>query len=76
MELFTVEEINFMCIYNTESRITLIQDIIEAIGDFYDSEMFEIAQSVLDKLSKMGDADFSTLEFYPEYGDDGQEVIP
>jgi hypothetical protein len=35
--------------------------------------MFEIAQSALNKVSKMSDEDFAALEFYPEYGDYEQE---
>ncbi len=78
---FTVEEINLICIYNRQSRNELISELIDAITDFNtgdaesDSEMFEIAQNVLEKVSKMSDEDFAALEFHPEYGDDEQEEV-
>jgi hypothetical protein len=79
-DIFTVEEINLICIFNTASRVTLIQDLIDAIDTFdtgdplSDDEMFEIAQNALNKLSKMNDSDFAALDFYPIYDDDEQEV--
>jgi hypothetical protein len=79
IERFTVEEINLICVFNRQSRDELISELISAITDFdtgneqSDSEMFEIAQRALDKVSKMSGADFAALEFYPEYGDGEQE---
>jgi hypothetical protein len=74
-ELFTVEEINLMCIFNTNSRNELIFELIDAITDFEDDELFEIAQNALNKVSKMSDADFAALDFYPIYDDDETEGI-
>ena len=73
-ELFTVEEINLMCIFNTNSRNELIFELIDAITDFEDDELFEIAQNALNKVSKMSDADFAALNFCPIYDDDETEV--
>jgi hypothetical protein len=73
-ELFTVEEINLMCIFNTNSRNELIFELIDAITDFEDDELFEIAQNALNKVSKMSDADFAALDFYPVYDDDDDET--
>lgn len=80
-DLFTVEEVNLMCIFNTSSRGTLIVELIEATGNFEtgdpqsDAEMLDIAVAVLDKLSKMSDEDFAALELNPAYEDyDEQEV--
>jgi len=76
IEQFTVEEINLICVFSTRNRNELIFELIETITDFdtgdpqSDEEMFEIAQSALDKVSKMSDADFAALEFYPIYDDD------
>ena len=60
---FTVEEVNLMCIFNLGDRAGLITELIDATPDF-DDDMLEIAQSVLQKLSKMSDADFAALELY------------
>lgn len=74
MEQFTVEEINLLCFFDTSTRNTLIQDITTAIGDFDNTEIIEIAQSALNKVSKLSDEDFATLDFYPIYDDDETEV--
>jgi hypothetical protein len=74
-ELFTVEEVNLMCIFDMSSRGTLIVELIDATADFEDAEMLDIAVAVLDKLSKMSDEDFDALELNPIYEDcDEQEV--
>lgn len=73
MEKFTVEEINLMCIFNTSTRALLLDDLIMAINDFDDEELFQITLTALNKVSKMSDTEFAELEFYPEYGED--EVI-
>lgn len=72
---FTVEEINLMCIFDMSSRDSLVSELTDATPDFEDMEMLEIAAAVLDKLSKMTDAEFDALEFYPEYGDYNDEEV-
>jgi len=74
IEQFTVEEVNLLCIFNTQNRNALISELSEAITDIEDGDMFEIAQNALNKVSKISDEDFAALEFYPEYGDDEQEA--
>lgn len=72
-DIFTTEEINLMCIFDTSSRMALLCDLADAIDDFdtgdpeSDEEMFKIALAVIDRLSQMSDEDFAALEFYPEY---------
>jgi hypothetical protein len=66
-ELFTVEEINLMCIFDTSSREKLIAELTAALADFEDAEMREIAEGALRKLSEMSDTDYSPLDLYPEY---------
>ena len=73
IEQFTVEEINLICIYNTENRNELISELIEMTLDCEDGELFQIAQNVLKKISDMSDYEYAALEFYPEYGDYEQE---
>ena len=69
-ELFTVEEINLIGIFDTGTRNALIAELIDATGFFEDEELLEIAVSSLEKLSQMSDADFAALGIYPDYGDD------
>jgi hypothetical protein len=70
LDLFTIEEINLMCIFDTSGRQRLIDGIVSAMADFYDGELIEIAENALTKLNKLDDAEFDALDFYPEYGDE------
>jgi hypothetical protein len=72
-EIFTVEEVNLICIFITNNREKLIADLKQAILSFDEPELGGIAESALSKLEAMSDADFDTLEFYPAY-DDYEEV--
>jgi hypothetical protein len=78
IEQFTAPEINLIGIFNTASRNRLISQLVGAMPDFSDAEMLEIAQTALNKVEKLADAEFAALEFYPEYGDKqpGKKSIP
>jgi len=71
--LFTVEEENLICVFDVSSRNALIDGIRGAIPDFDEPELCEIAESVLDKLDAMTDAEFSALAFNPAYYNDETE---
>jgi len=73
-EQFTVEEINMICIFDRSSKDALITELTEAMPEFDEPGLDEIAESVLAKLAKMSDADFAALELYPEYEDYDEEV--
>jgi hypothetical protein len=74
--LFTVEEENLICAFDTSGRARLIGGIRSALPDFSadDPEMLEIAESALLKLDAMTDAEFSEMVFSPAYEDDESEV--
>jgi hypothetical protein len=74
MELFTLEEINLICAFSTDSLEILIADLREAILSFDEPDLHYIARNALGKLEKMSEGDYEALEFYPEYGDYGEEV--
>ena len=72
--IFTVEEENLACIYDTSSRLNLISDISGAMPDFDEPEISDIAASVLSKLESMTDMDYAALTFHPAYhGDEEME---
>jgi len=73
VELFTVEEVNLMCVFDTSGKDALIAELTAAMPDFDEPELIEIAENVIAKLGKMSDAEFSALELYPEYGDYDEE---
>ena len=74
--IFTVEEENLICAFDTTSRNALITGIRGALPDFDgdEPEMREIADSALRKLDAMTDAEFSAFIFSPAYYDDESEV--
>jgi hypothetical protein len=69
INVFTVEEENLLCIFDTSSRMALMDGIINATPDFEDAELLEIAGNALLKLENMSDAEFASLTFSPEYFD-------
>ena len=66
---FTFEEMNLMCIYNTGSRIGLIDSLREMRGELApeETELRELTDSALGKLQAMSDAEFAELELYPDF---------
>lgn len=57
---FTVEETNLMCIYGTDSRTELINEL-EDMQKYLQSdevELVELTKSTLAKLKEMSDEDF------------------
>ena len=69
VEQFTVEEINLICIFDTESKAALSQELLDAIPHFDEPELVELAENLLHRLDKMDDAEFATLSLFPEYED-------
>ena len=61
MGKFTVEEINLMCVFNTKSRMELMEDIGGVLPHLKESEMEELTRNVLTKLQDMTDEEFTEL---------------
>ena len=61
MDKFTVEEINFMCVFEGQDRKGMIADIKNVIPHIQDSDMVELAGQVLGKLETMSDAEFTEV---------------
>ena len=66
---FTFEETNLLCIYNTGSRTGLIKALTEMRGYLGadETELLELTDSALKKLSAMTDEAFAELELYPDF---------
>ena len=66
---FTFEEINLMCIYNTGSRMGLIESLNEMRGELSaeETELMELTDSTLRKLRTIMDDEFAELELYPDF---------
>ena len=63
MSQFTVEETNLICIYHTGTRADLITELSEMKKylEQDETELFELVQSVVDKLSVMSDGEFDNI---------------
>jgi hypothetical protein len=70
---FTIEEVNLMCVFDTNTRPALLADISAATSGFDEPELVEIAERTIKTLITMTDDEFSELELYPEYGDYNEE---
>ena len=62
MSKFTVEEINFMCVFETQDRTQMLADIRQVMPHIKDSDMEELAERVLGKLQNMTDKEFAEVE--------------
>ena len=54
----TVEEINFMCVFETQNRMKMMEEIRRIMPYIKDSDMEELAGQVLRKLDGMTDKEF------------------
>ena len=61
MDKFTVEESNFMCVFEGRDRTGMIADIKNVIPHIQDSDMVELAGQVIGKLEAMSDAEFAEV---------------
>lgn len=56
--LFTVEESNLICIFQSDSRKKVMADINRALEHIDDTDMIELCENVLEKLEKINDKEF------------------
>ena len=71
--MFTVEEMNLMCIYDTGSRDALLSGVRDSLPDVYDPELREIMENVIARLEKLTDEEFSQIVFSPDYEDEQED---
>ena len=66
---FTNDEMNLMCIYNTGSRESLMQELREMRGYIGadQPELLAMTDSALQKLDKISDEEFTKLELFPDF---------
>ena len=55
----TVEEINFMCVFETQDRTDMIGQIRQVMPHIKDSDMEDLSRQVLRKLDGMTDKEFA-----------------
>ncbi len=69
MSDFTFDEINLMCIYNTGTRIGLMQELTVMRGYLEpdETELLALTDSVLAKLTAITDEVYAELELFPDF---------
>ncbi len=67
--MFTYEEINLMCIYDTSSRKELIAELakMRKYLDSDEAEILELTDSALRKLRGISDEEFECLELFADF---------
>ena len=66
---FTNDELNLMCIYDTGSRTGLLEALatMKEVLEPEETELREMTESVIEKLSTMSDAEYAELELFPDF---------
>ena len=59
---FTVEETNLICIFQSDSRTKVIEDIHKAMKHIDDDELVELSVRVAGKLENMSDEMFAGID--------------
>ena len=61
MNKFTVEEINFMCVFEAQNRTEIMKEIRRIMPHIKDSDMEDLAGQMLRKLDGMTDKEFAEI---------------
>jgi len=67
MEMFTLEELGLICIFDTSSRDKLMEELRDSLLDTEDEDIAALTRQALDKLEAMTDAEYDAIEFGPDY---------
>ena len=59
--LFTVEESNLICIFQSDSHTKVMEYINRALKHIDDTDMIELCENVVEKLGKMSDEEFENM---------------
>lgn len=70
---YSMEEINLMCIYETDSRAVMIAELEAAVEYVDDPEMLRLIDQTLDKLNHTTDEEYANLALFPAWDDGGDE---
>jgi hypothetical protein len=67
--MFTNDEINLICIFNTGTRDGLIAELTQMRGyiGVEETELLTLTDSALVKLRHMSDAEYAALELFPDF---------
>lgn len=66
MMIFNVEEKNILALFHARSRQGTIDNFKMILGNIEDTELEEVCQHIFDKLTKMSDEEYATLDLKPD----------
>ncbi|MDR1464281.1 MAG: transposon-transfer assisting family protein [Oscillospiraceae bacterium] len=61
IQIFSAEEINLLCIYSTETRAELLDDLRQALSTVFDPELRAIIKTAAAKIEGMTDAEYTEI---------------
>ena len=69
---FTNDELNLMCIYDTGSRMGLIEALstMREQLETDETELLQMTDSAIKKLRSMSDEDYAELELFPDFNEE------
>lgn len=72
---FTHDELNLMCIYDTGTRTGLLEALsrMKAVLEVEETELRELTDTVIEKLSAMSDAEYAELELFPDFDEEDMD---
>ena len=72
MMIFSNDEMNLICIYDTGTRTGLIDAMSEMKKELAEgeNELRDMTNSAIDKLKAMTDEEYGEMEFYPDFDDE------
>lgn len=70
--IFTNDELNLMCIYDTGTRRGLIEALSTMRGQLEadETELLQMTDSAIKKLRSMPDEDYAELELFPDFNEE------
>ena len=60
--LFTIEETNLLCIFQSDSKEKVIEEIHKSMKHIDDDELVKLSVRVIEKMSCMSDEEFSGID--------------
>ena len=73
---FTNDELNLMCIYDTGSRMGLI-DALSTMREQLEAdetELLQMTNSAIKKLCAMSDEDYAAMELFPDFNEEDMDA--
>ena len=73
---FTNDELNLMCIYDTGTRTGLIEALstMREQLESDETELMQMTDSAISKLSAMSDADYAAIELFPDFNEEDMDA--